>query len=124
MTVKRSSVAAPQSIAVLQTEPLGLAGLRYVRDALAEFAPEWSVELGGICTEEATLIVVPEGGDDLAGPSFIVSRANFGYRLDLVHWDRMQSIGLFPDLADVMVALQQRLSFDVARLHAEQATLH
>lgn len=124
MPVKRSGLAASHSIAIVHAQPLGRPELRFVRDALADFAPEWSAELGGICADEATLVVVPEGGDDLAGPSFIVSRENFGYRLDQVHWDRMCSLGLFSNLADVMAALGLRLSFDAARQHAAPTALH
>ena len=43
-----------------------------------EIAPDWAVELEGICDEEATLVVLPEGGDDAIGPSFVISRETYG----------------------------------------------
>ena len=54
---------------------------------MAEIAPDWSVELQGICAEEATLVLMPDGGDDANGPSFVISQETFGFRMDQVHWD-------------------------------------
>ena len=124
MTVKRTSTGTTRSVTVVSVEPIGLGELRYLRDALAEFAPDWCAELDGICADEATLVVVPDSGDDMTGPSFVVSRESYGYRLDLVHWDNMQGIGLFPSLVDIMAAIRTRLSLDMARLHPGTASLH
>src|SRR4051812_26731868 len=110
MTVKRTGVGTTQSVGLMRAEPIGLSELRFVRDVVAEFAPDWTAELDGICTDEATIVVVPENGDDEAGPSFVISRESYGYRLDQVHWDTIRDVGLFAALADVMIAVRQRLS--------------
>ncbi len=123
MTVKRTSLGIPQSVAPVRAEPIGLSELRFVRDALAEFAPDWATELDGICSDEATLVIVPENGDDEVGPSFVVSRENYGYRLDQVHWDAIHDLGLFASLADIMAAVR-RLLTDVMQRPAARPTLH
>jgi hypothetical protein len=114
MSVKRVSLGARCALAIVQPEPLGLQELHMMRDVLADFAPEWTAELDGICTDEAKLVLVPENGDDATGPSFVVSRENFGYRLDQVHWDTMRDVGLFATLADVIAVVRQILTFESA----------
>ena len=87
---------------------------RLVQRAMAEIAPDWAVELEGICTEEATLVVVPEDGDDAIGPSFVISRETYGLRVDQVHWDALTEVGVFASLARRRAALR-RLAASVLR---------
>jgi hypothetical protein len=122
--MKRTGTASAQSFAVVRAEPIGLGELRFVRDTLAEFAPDWCAELDGICSDEATIVVVPESGNDETGPSFVVSRESYGYRLDQVHWDATRGMGVFGSLADVMTVMRQCLSLDVAWSHPRNRTLH
>jgi len=124
MTVKRTGVGTTQSAALIRAEPIGLTELRFVRDVLAEFDPDWTAELDGICTDEATIVAVPESGDDEVGPSFVISRESCGYRLDQVHWDTIRDAGLFASLADVMIAVRQCLSLDVVPSHREPRAIH
>ena len=124
MPAKRPDCAVSHSISVIQAPPLGLTDLRFVRDALSDIAPDWCAELDGICAELATIVIVPEDGEDASGPSFVVSREGFGFRLDLVHWDDMRDIGVFSTLADVITAVQQQMLMDISRLHAASLTLH
>lgn len=91
--------------------PLGGTDLALVQGAMTEIAPEWSVELHGICEDEATLVLLPEGGDDAMGPSFMISRETYGFRLDQVHWDVVTEFGVFASLNDVVAALGARLAF-------------
>ncbi len=107
MRVKRSSVAyARQAAMPAEIQPLGLTDLRFVRDAIESFAPDWTAELAGICVDEATVVVVPESGDDAMGPSFVISRDSFSYRLDRIHWDLMNEMGDYPSLNEVMIAIR------------------
>jgi hypothetical protein len=110
MSLKRSSQATIQKpVIAMPSRPLGLAEARFVEDALADVAPDWSVDLDGICDHEASLVLLPEGGDDAMGPSFVIRRENFGFRLDQLHWDKMQEVGTYHALADVVTAVQERL---------------
>jgi hypothetical protein len=110
MSLKRSSQATIQKpVIAMPCRPLGLAEARFVEDALSEVAPDWSVDLEGVCEHEASLVLLPEGGDDAMGPSFVIRREDFGFRLDQLHWDKMQEVGTYPALADVVTAVQERL---------------
>lgn len=108
MSVKRptSDLGRPAIIAV-NSSPLGTVELRAMTDALADIAPGWTVDLLGICVEEATLVVLPEGGDDRLGPSFILSREAFGYRVDQVHWDLLTEIGHFTVFSEAAATIRQ-----------------
>jgi hypothetical protein len=124
MTAKRTGLSATQTIAVVRSEPLGLAELQFVRCLLADFAPEWCAELDGICADEATLVLVPESGDDMTGPSFVISREGFGYRLDQVQWDDIRDAGLFSTLADAIASVRQTLTPDDGPVLQSARTLH
>ncbi len=125
MSVKRSSLASSQNaVPVGPIDPLGLAELAYVRDALGDFAPDWSVDLHGICVHEATLVLLPEAGDDAFGPSFVISVESLGYRVDQVRWDVAQEVGIYPTLADVLAAVRVRLAFHVCLTETPSLTVH
>jgi hypothetical protein len=125
MPVKRSSQATlPRSVVAMPGRQLGLAEKRFVEDALSDVAPDWSVDLDGICDHEASLILLPEGGDDEIGPSFLIRRESFGFRLDQVHWDEMREIGTYPALADVISAVQGRLAFGITVTYAASSARH
>ncbi len=111
MSLKRSSHATiQQPVGAMPSRPLGLAEARFVEDALSDVAPDWSVDLEGVCEHEASLVLLPEGGDDAMGPSFVIRRETFGFRLDQLHWDKIQELGIYPALADAVTAVQERLA--------------
>lgn len=125
MRVKRSSVTTVRDpVIAVETKPLGLADLRFVRDAIHVFAPDWTAELAGICADEAAVVVVPESGDDAAGPSFVISRDSFRYRLDRVHWDQMNDLGSYPSLGDVVAAIESCVISGATLREALSVTLH
>lgn len=76
--------------------------LMIVEAMLADIAPQWSVELHGVCVEDTSLIVLPEDGEDSLGPSFTISREDYGLRLDQIHWDELTELGVFPNLSEVV----------------------
>jgi hypothetical protein len=115
-----SSKAAP----AVPVPPLGHGDLLSMQLALGEIAPDWSVDLQGICAGQATLVVLPDGGDDGIGPSFLISRETCGLRLDRVHWDTMTEVGIYASLHDVINALQPRLAFCSVLRAPASATLH
>ena len=125
MSTKRPGFQPSLDLAfTMQVRPLCEADLASMQFVLAEIAPEWSVELQGICAEEATLILLPEAGDDENGPSFIISRESYGFRLDQVHWDTMTEVGVFGSLSDVVSALRPRVAFCTATAAPAGVTLH
>jgi hypothetical protein len=125
MSIKRPGyhMSAHSSFAV-PLRPLGSSDLALVRNAMAEIAPEWSVELHGICDDEATLVLLPEGGDDVMGPSFMISREAYGFRLDQVHWDEVTEFGVFASLNDVVAGLGVRLAFSPEITTPASVTVH
>jgi hypothetical protein len=105
-------------------QPIAETELASMRFVMATIAPEWSVELQGICADDARLVLLPDGGDDANGPSFVISREAYGFRLDQVHWDRMTEVGVFKSLADMVSALRPRVAFCTAMIAPASVTLH
>lgn len=125
MSIKRLGYHLSQdSTFSVPDRPLGNADLALVQDAMAEIAPEWSVELHGICVDKATLVLLPEGGDDAMGPSFMISRETYGFRLDQVHWDVLTEFGVFASLTDVVSAIGARLAFVPGVAISASVTMH
>jgi hypothetical protein len=125
MSIKRLGYHTSQdSTFAAPARPLGDSDLALVQSGMAEIAPEWSVELHGICVEEATLVLLPEGGDDAMGPSFMISRETYGFRLDQVHWDVLTEFGVFASLNDVVAALGVRLAFAPGMAVPDSVTIH
>jgi hypothetical protein len=125
MSIKRPSYDTTlDSTFAMPPRPFSSADLALVRNEMAEFAPEWSVELHGICADEATLVLLPEDGDDAMGPSFMISRETYGFRLDQVHWDVVTEFGVFASLNDVVATLAARLAFFPYAAAPATVTLH
>ena len=125
MSAKRSGDFRRQPIVIASTVgPLGDAELSLAVVALADIAPQWSVELQGICSEQTTLVLLPEDGDDENGPSFVVSREAYGFRLDQIHWDAFSEVGVFTSFNDVLVALRVRLGFCSSLSVPASVTIH
>jgi hypothetical protein len=103
---------------------LGEADLGMLQRAMAQIAPDWAVALEGICAGEATLVLVPEDGDDRSGPSFVISRETYGLRVDQVHWDAVTEVGVFASLSSVLEVLKLRLSFFIDSTMAASSTIH
>jgi|GEM_PF-2611002 len=125
MSTKRPETQSSLDLAfTMRARALGDADLASMQFVLGEIAPEWSVELQGICAEEASLVLLPEDGDDTNGPSFVISRESYGFRLDQVHWDTMTEVGVFSSLCGVVSALRPRLAFCIAMAVPAGVTLH
>jgi hypothetical protein len=108
----------------VQIRPLGDADVAFLQVAMAEIAPDWSVELQGICADEATLVLLPEDGDDATGPSFMITRETYGFRLDQVHWDVLVECGVYASLNDIVAVLAARLAFYPDLAVPASVTLH
>jgi hypothetical protein len=125
MSIKRTLGQTNQDTAyTLPVRPICEADLALMQGAMAEIAPGWSVELCGICADEATLVLLPEDGDDAMGPGFMISREPYGYRLDQVHWEVLTEFGVFPSLNDVVAALDMRLAVSEPMTIPASVTIH
>jgi hypothetical protein len=108
----------------VQVDALGQTDFVLVQRAMEDIAPDWYVELQGICANEATVILVPDSGDDQMGPSFVISREAYGLRLDQVHWDEVTEVGIFASLNDVLAALRLRWTMYASDSAPASITLH
>ena len=96
------------------------------KSAFPQKAPplDWTVELEGICVDDACLVVVPDSGEDRSGPSFVVSREACGYRLDMVRWDEMNEVGVYLSLRTVVEAIRCCLAFCRGSAGSISITIH
>jgi hypothetical protein len=83
--------------------------LHVVVDLLAEIAPGWSAELNCASVDEATIVVLPEGANDLIGPAFVLHRGDGLVRLDQFRWDEYRKLGAFHSMDRALAALRARL---------------
>src|SRR5690242_12839890 len=125
MSYKRSGGQANHKPAVaVPVPPLGAADQAFFQSVINDVAPGWAVELQGICTDEASLILVPEGGEDELGPSFSVTRESYGFRLDQVQWDEMTELGIYASLREVLDTICHRLAFCADIICPDYVTIH
>jgi hypothetical protein len=125
MSYKRSSGQTSQKATVaVSVPPLGVADQAFFQAVINDVAPGWTVELDGICADEASLILVPDGGEDDLGPSFCITREGYGLRLDQVQWDAMTEVGIYASLREVLDIICHRLAFHADTMHPGSVTIH
>ena len=83
--------------------------LNVVIGLLAEVAPGWSADLNHASPNESTIVVTPEGANDLIGPAFVLHRTERGVELDQFRWDEYREIGKFKVLDGALAAMRARL---------------
>jgi hypothetical protein len=83
--------------------------LSVVVGLLAEIAPGWSAELNHASPNESTIVVTPEGANDLIGPAFVLHRTGPSVELDQFRWDEYREIGKFRFLDGALAAMRARL---------------
>ena len=76
---------------------------------VSRVAPGWSTELNQTCPTDSTIVVLPEGANDLLGPSFVLHRSGGRVRLDQFHWDEYRKLGAFASLEEALAAMRDRL---------------
>jgi hypothetical protein len=76
---------------------------------LAEIAPRWSAELNHASPDESTIVVMPEGANDLIGPAFVLHRTHGSVHLDQFRWDEYRKLGGFQSFDGALAALRARL---------------
>jgi hypothetical protein len=111
MATFKRTIPGSLGINPLALPPAAFSGrdLQIVEAMLADIAPQWSVELHGISVEDTSLIILPEDGEDAHGPSLMISREDYGLRLDQIRWDELTEIGTFPTLGDAVDAIARIL---------------
>ncbi len=80
-----------------------------VRGVLAEVAPSWSAELNQAAIDESTIVILPEGADDMNGPAFVLHRTYGRVHLDQSRCDEYRKLGVFGSVDDALAALRARL---------------
>ena len=76
---------------------------------LAEIAPRWSAELNCSGPNDATIVILPEGANDLVGPAFVLHRSEGRVRLAQFRWDEYRKLGGFLTLDEALAVLRARL---------------
>jgi hypothetical protein len=89
---------------------LNWADLDEVQGLLEEVAPRWSAELNQGSPDESTIVVTPEGANDLIGPAFVLHRSRGRVQLDQFRWDEYRKLGGFRTLHEALSTLGARLS--------------
>jgi hypothetical protein len=125
MPTELSAVRSCNVIAFpVQGRALGQADHAFVQSAVADIAQAWSIELQGLCADDAALVVVPDDGDDAVGPSFVICQKGYGFRLVQTHWDVVTEVGVFASLHDVVKTLRLRLALYPQLAGPGAVTLH
>ena len=81
-----------------------------VTSALREVAPTWSADLNQSGPGDSTIVVTPEGANDLLGPAFVLHRSQGRVQLDQFRWDEYRKLGAFASLDDAVAAMRARLA--------------
>ena len=80
-----------------------------VLSLLTEIAPRWSAELNSSGPNDATIVILPEGANDLIGPAFVLHRSEGRVPLDQFRWDEYRKLGGFLTLDEALAVLRARL---------------
>jgi hypothetical protein len=94
---------------VTPVDQLNWDDLDLVNKLLAEIAPTWSAELHHASATESTIVVTPEGANDLIGPAFVLHQSPKGIALDQFRWDEYRKLGEFHFFSGALTALRSRL---------------
>jgi hypothetical protein len=90
--------------------PLDDVDLSRFADAVAQFVPDWSVELRRTSNGEAVLVMMPDDADDLIQPIFVVRRDGVSLLLELFQWDTQSAVGTYATLREVACSVRAILA--------------
>jgi hypothetical protein len=102
------------------SKALGAGRRRDLAAMLAEFVPDWSVELHYDEHGNAAIVIMPEDPDDEVSPTLIVYTSGSAFHLDELCCDAYHRLGEHLGWADILRAVQIRLIWETAF----PATLH
>jgi hypothetical protein len=105
------SLRKPAIVRWLDDEPAMLTwdDLDVVAAAVTEIAPGWSADLNQTGPDDSTIVVIPEGANDLLGPAFVLHRYDGRVRLDQFRWDEYRKLGVFGSLEEAVAAMRARI---------------
>ena len=92
---------SPESCAPLTWDDLDV-----VAAFVHRIAPDWSAELNQTCAEESSIVVLPEGANDLIGPAFVLHRTHARVHLDQFRWDAYRKLGAFATMEEALTVLR------------------
>ena len=115
---------APSGWPPEQSLPLNWDDLDAVSALVSHVAPGWSVELNQTCAEDSSIVVLPEGANDLLGPAFVLHRSLGRVRLDQFRWDEYRKLGAFATLDDALADMRTRLAPLVGTVRPRAALNH
>lgn len=92
------------------TPRIGYSELSLVAEAIADIAPDWSVELSQAFAGESNLVIMPDEADDTIGPTFVIYQDAGKFCIDQVQWDESNPIGIYPNLPTATQAVAIRLA--------------
>lgn len=98
-------IAASRAVRLLGERELAL-----LSAAVVDVAPDWSVDLCGTDTHDRSLVVMPEGADDMIGPTFMIHAVNGAIRLDQLRFDEVMILAERAHLSEIVHILRGRLA--------------
>ena len=76
---------------------------------LSDIAPMWSADLNQTSLDDSSIVVTPEGANDMIGPAFVLHREEGRVRLDQFRWDEYRKLGSFATLEEALATMASRL---------------
>jgi hypothetical protein len=94
--------------------PLGWGRCQDLAAAIAEFVPDWSVDLHYDEYGKAAIVIMPDDPDEDIRPTLIVYTTASAFHLDELHCDAYRRLGEHRGWADILRAVQIRLIWETA----------
>ena len=84
--------------------------------SLSAIAPTWSADLNQTSLDDSSIVVTPEGANDMIGPAFVLHREEGRVRLDQFRWDEYRRLGSYATLEEALSTMAARLVGSVSAL--------
>jgi hypothetical protein len=94
-------------------EQLGVEHYKQLTAVVAEFLPDWSVEIHHDVLRQPTIIILPENLDDDGGPTLVVYGDETGFHLEELGWDTYCKLGDYHAWADLVRSVRIRLTWEM-----------
>jgi hypothetical protein len=94
-------------------EALGASQCRHLAAALSGFTPSWSVAIQYDVRGRATIVAQPEDFEHVVAPTFFIHVARSAFHLEELCGEDCRTLGEYWVWADVLRAVQIRLTWDM-----------